>query len=157
MRKSRKLNDKKKKTLITVIDASGLILGRLASHVAKRILNGEDIIIINAEKTIITGSKENIVGEFKTRLETKTWGSQKFAPVHARRPDRYVRRVIRGMLPWKKPRGKNAFRKLKVYISIPEKYKEVTTQTILDAKKNIRPSMTVGELLKIFGWKPPSE
>jgi large subunit ribosomal protein L13 len=156
MRKSRKLKEKKK-TLMTIVDASGLILGRLASHVAKRILNGEEIVIINAEKAIITGSRENIVGEFKTRLGTKTWQSQKYAPVHARRPDKYVRRVIRGMLPWKKPRGKNAYRKLKVYISVPENYKEVSTQTFSDAKKNIRPSMTVGELLKIFGWKPSTE
>jgi large subunit ribosomal protein L13 len=156
MRKSRKQKEKKK-TLMTVIDASGLILGRLASHVAKRILIGENIVIINAEKAIITGSKENIVEEFKTRLGTKTFQSQKYAPVHARRPDRYVRRVIRGMLPWKKPRGKNAYRKLKVYISIPENYKEVSTQTFSDAKKNIRPSMTVGELLQIFGWKASTE
>jgi large subunit ribosomal protein L13 len=157
MRKRGKLKEEKKKTLMTVVDASGLVLGRLASHVAKRILIGENVVIINAEKAIITGSKKNIVEEFKIRLGTKTFQSQKFAPVHARRPDRYVRRVIRGMLPWKKPRGKSAYRKLKVYISVPENYKEVSTQTFLDAKKNIRPSMTVGELLKVFGWKPPTE
>ena len=156
LRKSGKLKEEKK-SLMTIVDASGLVLGRLASHVAKRILIGENVVIINAEKAIITGSKKNIVEKFKTRLGTKTFQSQKFAPVHARRPDTYVRRVIRGMLPWKKPRGKNAFRKLKVYISVPKDYKEVSTQTFLDAKKNIRPSMTVGDLLKIFGWKSTTE
>ena len=41
-----------------VIDASGHILGRLSTNVAKRILNGEDVIVVNAEKAIIIGPKE---------------------------------------------------------------------------------------------------
>jgi large subunit ribosomal protein L13 len=156
VREKEKLKKKKKTIPSTVIDASGLVLGRLASHVAKGILIGEDIVIINAEKAIITGNKENILNEFQTRLGTKTWGSQKKAPKHPRRPDTYLRRVVRGMLPWKKPRGKKAYSKLKVYIGIPEKYKEVMTTTFSDANKNIRPYMTVGELLQIYGWQPPS-
>ena len=157
MRKSIKLKGEKKIPSFMVIDASGLILGRLASHAAKGVLLGDDIVIINAEKAIITGSKENILREFKDRLGTKTWGSQKKAPKHPRRPDTYVRRVIRGMLPWKKPRGKKAYRKLQVYIGVPENYKGVSIHTFSDAKKKIRPCMTVGELLKIYGWLPPSE
>ena len=65
LRKSGKLKEEKK-TLMTIVDASGLVLGRLASHVAKRILIGENVVIINAEKAIITGSKKNIVEKFKT-------------------------------------------------------------------------------------------
>lgn len=139
----------------TIIDASELILGRLASNVAKRILTGEDIIVVNAEKAVITGSKKNIVEEFKTRLGTRTLGSQKKAPKHPRKPDTYVRKVVRGMLPWKKPKGKRAYKRLKVHIGVPESLGEFRIQTIPKIRKNIKPSMTVGELLKTFGWNSP--
>lgn len=155
VRKSRKSQLEKKRMRATIIDASGLILGRLASRVAKRVLIGEDIVVVNAEKAVITGSKENIVEEFKTRLGTRTLGSQKKAPKHPRRPDTYVGRVVRGMLPWKKPKGKRAYRRLKVYIGVPEGLGEVPIQTFPEARKNTRPSMTVGELLKVFGWESP--
>ena len=121
MRKSRNIQSEKKGMHATIIDASGLILGRLASHVAKRILLGEEIVVVNADKLVITGSKKNIVEEFKTRLGTRTLGSQKKAPKHSRRPDTYVRRVVRGMLPWKNAKGQAAFRKIMVYMGKPEK------------------------------------
>jgi large subunit ribosomal protein L13 len=141
----------------TVIDASGTILGRLASYAAKQVLIGNEIVIVNAEKAVISGRKQRIVNDFKQHLGTKTWGSQKKAPKHQRRPDTYVRRVIRGMLPWKKARGRNAFRRLKVYISTPEDLEQAPLTYIHEAQKNLRPAMTVGELLTIFGWINPME
>ena len=135
-----------------VIDATDLILGRLASHVAKLILTGERVAVINAENTVISGSKKNTVEKFKKRLEMRTLGSQKKAPKHARRPDTYVRRVVRGMIPWKKANGKSAYRRLKVYVGSPERIRS-PAQTIPEARKVIRPSMTVGELMQTFGWK----
>ncbi|MFQ6075087.1 MAG: 50S ribosomal protein L13 [Candidatus Bathyarchaeia archaeon] len=140
---------------VAVIDASGLILGRLASHVAKRVLNGEEVAVVNAERAVITGRKGSIVESFKTRLGIRTLGTQKKAPQHPRRPDTYVRRVVRGMLPWKKPRGKRAYRRLKVYIGVPQELSESEFQTLPDAKKDSHPSMTVGEFLQVFGWENP--
>jgi len=84
----------------TIIDAKGLILGRLASNVAKRLLLGETVIILNAEKVAISGKRKQIVKEAKTFLEV---GHPRKGPFHPRRPDRIIRRTIRGMLPWKKP------------------------------------------------------
>ena len=141
----------------TVIDASGTILGRLASYAAKQVLIGNEIVIVNAEKAVISGKKQRIINEFKQRLETRTLGSQKKAPKHPRRPDTYIRRVIRGMLPWKKARGRNAFRRLKVYISTPEDLEKAHLTYIPNAQNTLRPAMTVGELLTIFGWKNPLE
>lgn len=152
MRKNGKSQFETKRMHTTIIDASGHILGRLASNVAKSILTGEDIIVVNVEKAVISGSKKNIVEEFKIRLGTRTLGSQKKAPKHPRRPDTYVRKVVRGMLPWKKPRGKRAYKRLKVYIGVPESLGEFRIQTIPKIIKNIRPSMTVGELMETFGW-----
>lgn len=141
----------------TVIDASGTILGRLASYVAKQVLSGNEIVIVNAEKAVISGRKQRIINDFKRHLEFRTLGSQKKAPKHPRRPDTYVRRVVRGMLPWKKARGQNAFRRLKVYISIPEDLEIAHLTFVSDAQKTLRPAMTIGELLTIFGWKNPLE
>lgn len=139
----------------TVIDASNLILGRLASNVAKRVLNGEEIIVVNAEKAVISGSRKKSIEEVKKHLGLRTLGSQKKAPKRPRRPDGFVRRTVRGMLPWKKPKGKMAYKRLKVFIGVPEKLSGISLQTIPEAKKTIRPSVTVGELLEVFGWKNP--
>lgn len=141
----------------TVIDASGTILGRLASYAAKQTLIGNEIVIVNAEKAVISGKKRRIVNDFKQRLGTRTLGSQKKAPKHPRRPDTYIRRVIRGMLPWKQARGRNAYRRLKVYISTPEDLEQAPITYVPNAQKNLRPAMTVGELLTTFGWTNPLE
>lgn len=141
----------------TVVDASGVIVGRLASYVAKRILTGEEIVVVNAEKAVISGRKGHVVDAFKTRLGRRTLGSQTKAPKHPRRPEMYVRRVVRGMLPWKKPRGKMAYRRLEVYVGVPHALKDASPQTFPDAVKDLYPSMTVGTLMGIFGWTNPLE
>jgi len=141
----------------TIVDASDLILGRLASYVAKRVLNGEDIVVVNAEKAVLTGSQKSITDKFKTKLDKRTLGSQKKAPKKPRRPDTYLRRVVRGMLPWKTPKGKRAYRRLKIYVGVPKNLQGAATITFPDAKNNLRQSMSVGRLLEIFGWDNPLE
>ena len=53
---------------VTVVDANNLILGRMATVVAKRLLQGESIIILNAEKTVISGKRLSRVKEAKRKL-----------------------------------------------------------------------------------------
>jgi large subunit ribosomal protein L13 len=139
-----------------IIDAKGLILGRMASIVAKRLLQGESVIVLNAEKAAISGKRLQIVKEAKTFLEV---GHPRKGPYHPRRPDRIVRRTIRGMLPWKKPKGRQAYKRLKVYLGAPKEFTEKETQTILDARaeKLKSPYITVGELAKEIGWSPEVE
>ncbi len=140
-----------------IIDATNLILGRVASFVAKRALQGEEVVILNAENAVISGTKANIVEEAKRRLRTRTLGSQYKAPTHPRRPDTYVRRVIRGMLPRRKPKGTTALKRVRVYIGVPEEYREKSTVRIPDAEASkLRYShITVGELSEEIGrpWK----
>ena len=140
-----------------IIDADGLILGRLASRVAKRLLEGENVIILNAEKAAISGKKQHIVEEAKMFLEV---GHPRKGPYHPRRPDRIVSRTIRGMLPWRKPKGKEAYKRLRVYLGIPSEYENKPAQTILEASadKLKSPFITVSELAKeVGGWKPEVE
>jgi large subunit ribosomal protein L13 len=105
-----------------VLDAKNQILGRLASFVAKRAISGDMVVVLNAEKAVISGRRSNIIEEAKRRLETRTLGTQTNAPVHQRRPDLYFRRVVRGMLPWKKAKGKAAFHRVHVFMGVPEEF-----------------------------------
>jgi len=137
----------------TIINADELIIGRMASIVAKRLLNGEEIVIVNSEKAVLSGKKKIKVKEAKKFLEV---GYPEKGPFHYRRPDRIVRRTVRGMLPYKQPKGKQAYKRLKVFIGIPDELKDKKIETLMDAQaeKLTCPSFTVGELAKEIGWNP---
>ncbi|HUS88835.1 MAG TPA: 50S ribosomal protein L13 [Desulfosporosinus sp.] len=139
-----------------IIDAKGLILGRMASIIAKRLLQGESVIVLNAEKAAISGKRLQIVKEAKTFLEV---GHPRKGPFHPRRPDKIVRRTVRGMLPRKKPKGRQAYKRLKVYLGAPTEFNGKEIQTILEAsaEKLKSPYITVGELAKEIGWSPEVE
>jgi large subunit ribosomal protein L13 len=139
-----------------IIDAKGLILGRMSSIIAKRLLQGESVVVLNAEKAAISGKRLQIVQEAKTFLEV---GHPRKGPFHPRRPDRIVRRTVRGMLPWDKPKGRQAYKRLKVYLGAPKEFDGKEIQTILDAsaEKLKSPYITVGELAKEIGWSPEVE
>jgi large subunit ribosomal protein L13 len=136
-----------------IIDAKGLILGRMSSIVAKRLLEGENIIILNAEKAAISGKRLRIVNEAKTFLEV---GHPRKGPYHYRRPDRIVRKTIRGMLPRRKPKGIQALKRLRVYLGAPKEFENNEFQTIFEAsaEKLKSPYITVGDLAKEIGWTP---
>ncbi|MFZ5955089.1 MAG: 50S ribosomal protein L13 [Nanoarchaeota archaeon] len=96
-----------------VFDAEDAVVGRLGSHAAKELLKGKEVIIINSEKAIITGDKKNII-ERILRLRKKGGSSQK-GPKISKLPDKLLKRMIRGMLPWDKPRGKEVYKNLKCH------------------------------------------
>jgi len=143
-----------KRTII--IDATGLILGRMASTIAKQLLQGGTVIVVNAEKTAISGKRLSILKEKKNFLEV---GHFRKGPYHPRRPDQIVRRTIRGMLPRKKPKGQQAYKRLRVFLQLPEELKGKEMQTIPEASvENLKcPYITVGELAKEIGWTPTGE
>lgn len=136
-----------------IVDASNLILGRMASYVAKRALTGNRMVVVNAERAIISGTKERVVARAKQKLKTRTLGNLEKGPTHPRKPDGYVRRVIRGMLPWKKSSGKQAFRRVYVYIGTPEEYRDKPATKIADAdaSKLRVPYITVARLSEEIG------
>lgn len=135
----------------TVIDADGLILGRMSSTVAKNLLRGEQVMIVNAEKAVLSGRKKTKVNEAKEFLDVGGVGR---GPFHYRRPDRIVRKAVRGMLPIRQSKGLLAYRRLHVFIGIPDNLKGQKMNTLADAqaKKLTCPYFTVGELAKGIGW-----
>ena len=108
-----------------LLDATDKILGRFCSQVAKKALLGEYIVIINAQDAIISGTKRDIHEKFLAKLKISTATNPLRGPFHERRPDTFMRRVIKQMLPRKKVRGKEALKRVHVYISdIPERFKD---------------------------------
>lgn len=140
-----------------IVDAEGQILGRMASLVAKMLLMGQKVVIVNAEKAVISGNKQSIIEEYKENvLSKKTWKMPEKGPKKYRRPDLIVKRVVRGMLPYKQWKGRMAYKNLRVYIGVPEEYvdKPKVRFPEADASRLARRYITVGELAKEVGWKP---
>lgn len=133
-----------------VVDARDCIMGRVASQVAERALDGETVAVVNAERAVITGSDEDIYGTYKTRTDV---GSDR-GPAYPTRPDGIFKRAIRGMLPYKKPRGREAFENVRVYLGNPyeedDAEPEVLEGTSLDRLSNIK-FVQLGELSEDLG------
>ena len=103
-----------------VVDATDHIAGRLASNVAKLLLKGNRVSIINCENIMISGSRSNIIKEYRDFLEISSILHPEHGPYHPRRPDTIITRMIRGMLPRKKPSGLTAHKRLRAYIGSPK-------------------------------------
>ena len=134
-----------------IIDGSNLILGRLATFVAKKALEGEVITILNCEKIIITGNKKVLIQKFKERVDR---GHPYHGPFFPKMPDRIVRRTIRGMLPYKQERGEKAFKKIKCFIGVPENFQTQKMETVQSAdfsKLKTLSFITVNDLSKFVG------
>lgn len=138
---------------MTIIDAEGLILGRLASIVAKKLLDGEEIEIINAEKAVISGSKYTTMREYD---ETLRRGKPEFGPYFPKRPERILKRTVRGMLPYKRARGRAAMANLKVHIGIPAELESKEYVKLAEANMDRLSSnkyLKLGDLSKKLGAK----
>ncbi len=142
--------NKAAKTII--IDAKGLILGRMSSIVAKRLLNGERITIVNADQAVISGRRLSIIRNAHEFLQV---GHFRKGPLHGRRPDNIVKKVIRGMVPRKKPKGEEALKKLRVYIGVPQEFQDKEKMSFPEiGASNLRsPYIPVSELAHAIGWK----
>ncbi|MCD6461130.1 MAG: 50S ribosomal protein L13 [Thermoplasmata archaeon] len=143
--------------MAAVIDATDTILGRLASVVAKRLLEGEEIVIVNAERAVITGRPKEIKMRYKRRRELGGPMKPSKGPFYPRLPDRIVRRTIRGMLPYKKPSGRAAYKRCMVYIGVPKEYEGMEFERI-DAPTTLPRSryVYVGEVSTFLGAKIPA-
>jgi len=139
-----------------VIDATNLILGRMATVAAKHLLEGRSVTVVNSEKTVISGKRVSKVRDEKEKLKI---GHPRKGPYFPRQPDRYVKRVVRGMLPRKSAKGKEAYKRLRVFIGVPLEFKDTPFVTVSEASaaKLKCPTITVGELVSEIGWQPVGE
>ena len=139
--------------MVTVIDGDGLLLGRMASMVAQRAMRGEEIAIVNAEKTVISGSRARVLANYGHK---RSRGSREGGPFFPRRPDHIVKRTIRGMLPYKRTVGSDAFRRVRVYVGIPVEFVGSEREVLEDAHMNRLNNpkfVTVGAVSTFLGAK----
>jgi len=136
-----------------IIDGKNLIIGRLASYAAKQALLGNEVEIVNSEKAIFTGSKIDIMKKQSHKQERGHPYKGPFAP---KREDLLLRRMIRGMLPYKQERGKTAFKRVKCHIGIPEELKDKKLITVKEAdikKTQTLKYIRLSEVSKLLGRK----
>lgn len=127
-----------------VINGENAVLGRLASYSAKESLKGEEIVILNCEKVIITGNKSDIREKFEAKR--RRIGSGQKGPKHSRLAHLIVKRAIRGMLSHRSGRGKEAFKRIKCYEGVPEEFKDA--KKIVGSKEKKSKFIHVEEIAK---------
>ena len=131
-----------------ILDGKNAVLGRLSSAVAKSLVRGEEVTILNAEKILITGPKKSIKEKY---LVDEKRGSKYSGPYFCRSPDRIVRRTIRGMMPYKTNKGRAAMKNLKILVGTPEEYKD---KEAVKMEKAVKSSFIyMEELAKTVGWR----
>ena len=138
-----------------VVDGTNHIAGRLASNVAKLLLQGQRVTVINCEKIMMSGTRSNQIKEYREFLEINSIINYKHGPVHYRRPDTIISKMIRGMLPYEgKPSGVAAFKRLRAYVGSPKELKSL--EKIQFEKALIRKAAsnytTMGSLCRVIGW-----
>ncbi len=139
--------------MVEIIDASGLIIGRLSTHVAKKLLNNKDleVAIINSEKAIVSGSRKMVLERYKGKRDLN---HPRKGPYYPRLPDRILKRTIRGMLPYQQERGRKAFKRVKVYIGKPKEFEGQKSITVEEARnRDIDQFMELGEISRVLGAK----
>jgi ribosomal protein uL13 len=141
---------------MSIVDATGHVVGRLASVLAKRLLNGEEIVVVNAENAIVTGRRSVVFQEYRARHQRGSTASRMrgIGPRYPRRPDMMLRRTISRMMPYQQPRGRTALKRLRVYLSVPNEFKDKTLETVPDAKRPPQGSfLSLGEIARLLGSK----
>jgi large subunit ribosomal protein L13 len=120
-----------------VYNADNQILGRLSTCVAKDLLKGEQVHIVNCEKARISGNPEVTKNKY---LHRRQRGDRDHGPFFPRTPHGIVRRTVKGMLPFKIRKGQKALRKLKVHTGIP---KELSKQKFIQPENSNADRLTV--------------
>ena len=136
-----------------IIDGKDTILGRLASFAAKKAMMGEEVMIINSAEVVVSGRKSNTLDSFK---RDRKLGTHSTGPFHLRLPEDIVKRTIRGMLPYKQPKGREAFQRMKCYRTVPESLKGKEAISLEQAKYTKLPNLRyikLGRISKLMGAK----
>ena len=139
---------------VVVVDASGQVLGRLASKVAKLLLDGHIVYVINAPMALISGRRSSVVREWKDQLRVGSVVNPEHGPYHSRRPDRMIKDVVGGMLPRRKPKGREALKRLKVYNYSPGNLPDAMRFEDAEPRRPTLYYITLGEIAREMGWKP---
>lgn len=138
--------------MATIYDAEQQTIGRLGSVIAKQLIGGEVVVVVNVEKAVVSGSRKFTLSNYDVKTKR---GDVHKGPFFPRTPDGIFRRTVRGMLPMKKPKGRNAYRKLRAYIGVPAELQakagDFKKLALADAARLKSEGMTLGDLSEALG------
>lgn len=137
------------------VDATGQIAGRLCSNVAKLLLVGQPVVVVNAERILFSGQRRSVMQGWFDYLKIASVVHPKHGPFHARTPEGILTRMIRGMIPRSKPKGISAMKRLRVYSGSPKEYANVKFSGFDNstATKPIAYYIPLSEIASRIGWK----
>lgn len=133
-----------------IINGENMLLGRLGSFVAKRVLEGEKVIVVNSEKIIVSGNPNDVLGKYVKKIHL---GSPRWGPFVPRHPYLFVKKSFRGMLPYKTKRGKEAYSRIQCFNKIPKEYEGKEFTIVPGIKSNVNKSVTIEQICKMIGAK----
>ena len=137
--------------MVTIIDGRNAVLGRLGSLVAQRIMDGEEIVVVNAEGIVVTGERDMVFADYKERVDRGDTTKRK-GPFYPRRADLLFKRSVRGMIPWTTTSGREAYRRLHVFVGTPKQFADAEVVKIDGAMKKISGKYTtLGAISKFLG------
>ena len=132
------------------IDAKDQIVGRLASKLAKELLKGNEVFVVNAEKAVVSGTYHAVLAVYSERISR---GDPNNGPYYPKYPDRMLKRSIRGMLP-KNYTGRQALKRLRVFLSVPEELKGAKFQKLKEPENNLECAyIELGEVSRVMSGK----
>lgn len=140
------------------VDARGHLLGRLASTVAKELLNGQRMTVVRCEELNISGKHIRNKNKYLAFLRKRMATNPKKGPIHYRSPARIFWRTVRGMLPHKTTRGAAALARLHAFEGVPPPYDKTKKMVVPSALRvlRLRPDRKytrMGRIASELGWK----
>ena len=146
---------RKQQDTMIVVDATSCIAGRMCSHVSKLLLQGNKVTVVNAERAMLSGNRYKTINSYKEHLEINSVTNPIHGPFHPRRPDTIISKMVRGMIPKRKSDGIEAFKRLRVYMGVPEAMKGASMKSFDDSKITKPESyyISIAEVAKQIGWK----
>ena len=145
----------KQQETMVVVDATNCIAGRMCSHVSKLLLQGNRVAIVNAEKAMLSGNRYKTIDSYKQHLGINSVTNPIHGPFHPRRPDTIISKMVRGMVPKHKSGGIGAFKRLRVYMGVPEGMRVAKMESFDDSRISKPESyyISIAEVAKQIGWK----
>lgn len=132
------------------VDAKDHIVGRISSTIAKELMKGNFVFVVNAEKAVVSGRYSSIIKVYGERISR---GDPNNGPYYPKYPDRMLKRTIRGMLP-RNYTGREALKRLKVFLSIPEELKGTKFHKFKGSENKLSCAyLDLGEVSRVLSGK----
>jgi len=136
-----------------VINGDKAIFGRVLAFASKKLQVGEEVVVVNAEKSVLSGNKDVIIENYRAKRNIQNKSNPEHSPPYPVRPDLFMKYVLKGMLPKKKASGRIAWKKFKAHLGMPKEF-EGKAQKFYKTSDDLRCKfVSLGDVCRALGWK----